>query len=169
VAARRRIGGGRTARHSALQRRRAKGEIMAGIKVKQIAHVCIFAHDIEVTRAFYRDVLGLDTQFNFLRDGKQFGFYLNAGGRSHVEVFQKSDSEYGPANAITHFCLEVENLDDAIAHMASKGVAIDRPKKKACDDTWQAWIRDPDGVRIELFQYTDKSAQFTGGDRVADW
>jgi lactoylglutathione lyase/glyoxylase I family protein len=142
---------------------------MAGIKVKQIAHVCIFAHDIEVTRAFYRDVLGLDTQFNFLRDGKQFGFYLNAGGRSHVEVFQKSDSEYGPANAITHFCLEVENLDDAIAHMASKGVAIDRPKKKACDDTWQAWIRDPDGVRIELFQYTEKSAQFTGGDRVADW
>jgi len=24
-------------------------------------------------------------------------------------------------------------------------------------------------VKIELFEYTDKSAQFAGGDRVADW
>jgi glyoxylase I family protein len=138
------------------------------IKVKQIAHVCIFAHDIEVTRAFYQDVLGLDTQFNFLRNGKQFGFYLNAGGRSHVEVFQKSDSAYGDQNSITHFCLEVENLDAAIAHIKGKGVDV-TAKKFACDDTYQAWIRDPDGVRIELFEYTAKSAQFVGGDRVADW
>jgi glyoxylase I family protein len=138
------------------------------IKVKQIAHVCIFAHDIEVTRAFYQDVLGLSTQFNFLRDSKQFGFYLNAGGRGHVEVFQKSDSAYGDQNSITHFCLEVENLDAAIAHIKSKGVDV-TAKKFACDDTWQAWIRDPDGVRIELFEYTEKSAQFVGGDRVADW
>ncbi|TIU37930.1 MAG: VOC family protein, partial [Mesorhizobium sp.] len=34
---------------------------------------------------------------------------------------------------------------------------------------FQAWITDPNGVRIELFEYTAKSAQFTGGDRVADW
>ena len=26
-----------------------------------------------------------------------------------------------------------------------------------------------DGVKIELFEYTAKSAQFTGGDRIADW
>ncbi|TIP51868.1 MAG: VOC family protein, partial [Mesorhizobium sp.] len=43
------------------------------------------------------------------------------------------------------------------------------PKKLACDDTYQAWITDPNGVRIELFEYTAKSAQFAGGDRVADW
>ena len=42
-------------------------------------------------------------------------------------------------------------------------------KKYACDDTYQAWIRDPDGVKIELFEYTDRSAQFIGRDRVADW
>jgi lactoylglutathione lyase/glyoxylase I family protein len=47
------------------------------IKVKQLAHVCIFAQDLEATRGFYRDVLGLDTRFNFLRDGRIFGFYLD--------------------------------------------------------------------------------------------
>ena len=30
-------------------------------------------------------------------------------------------------------------------------------------------MTDPNGVRIELFEYTPKSAQFVGGDRIADW
>ncbi|MBZ9735291.1 VOC family protein [Mesorhizobium sp. CA18] len=138
------------------------------IKVKQLAHVCIFAHDLEATRRFYRDVLGMDTRFNFLRDGRIFGFYLDCGGRSHVEVFEKRESSYSGANQINHFCLEVEDIDAAILHIRSKGVAV-TPKKLACDDTYQAWITDPNGVKIELFEYTAKSAQFTGGDRVADW
>ena len=71
-------------------------------------------------------------------------------------------------NQINHLCLEVESLDDAVAHVRGKGVDI-TDKKFACDDTWQAWVTDPNGVRIELFEYTDKSAQFVGGDRVADW
>jgi glyoxylase I family protein len=138
------------------------------IKVKQVAHVCIFAHDLEKTRAFYEDVLGMSTQFNFLRDGKVFGFYLNCGGRSHVEVFQKDGTSYDDTDQINHFCLEVEKLDAAIEHIKSKGVEITK-KKYACDDTYQAWIRDPNNVKIELFEYTDKSAQFVGRDRVADW
>jgi lactoylglutathione lyase/glyoxylase I family protein len=138
------------------------------IKVKQVAHVCIFANDVDETKAFYKDTLGLDPVFNFLRDGKIFGFYLDAGGRTHVEVFQKGEASFDETNQINHMCLEVENIDDAIAHIQSQNVDITK-KKKACDDTYQAWIKDPNGVKIELFEYTDKSAQFTGGDRVADW
>ncbi|MDX8480598.1 VOC family protein [Mesorhizobium sp. VK24D] len=138
------------------------------IKVKQLAHVCIFAHDLEATRGFYRDVLGMDTRFNFLRDGEIFGFYLDCGGRSHVEVFEKGEASYSERNQINHFCLEVEDIEAAIAHIRLKGVEV-TPKKLACDDTFQAWITDPNGVKIELFEYTGKSAQFTGGDRVADW
>jgi len=138
------------------------------IKVKQLAHVCIFAHDLEATRDFYRGVLGMDTRFNFLRDGRIFGFYLDCGGRSNVEVFEKTGTSFSEANQINHFCLEVEDIDAAIAHIRSKGVDV-TPKKLACDDTFQAWIADPNGVKIELFEYTAKSAQFAGGDRVADW
>jgi lactoylglutathione lyase/glyoxylase I family protein len=139
------------------------------IKVKQVAHVCILARDLEATRRFYADVLGLDVSFNFLRDGEVFGFYLNAGGRSHVEVFQRDGTSFDETNQINHLCLEVESIDAAIAHIASRGVELMRPKKKGVDDTWQCWLSDPNGVRIELFEYTDRSAQFTGGDRVADW
>ncbi|MGJ8586315.1 MAG: VOC family protein [Marinosulfonomonas sp.] len=138
------------------------------IKVKQVAHVCIFANDVEETRNFYKDVLGLDTAFNFLRDDKIFGFYLNAGGRTHIEVFQKGEASFSETNQINHMCLEVENIDQAIDHIKALNIDI-TAKKFACDDTYQAWIKDPNGVKIELFEYTDKSAQFMGGDRVADW
>lgn len=138
------------------------------IRVKQVAHVCILARDLAETRAFYGDVLGLPVKFDFLRDGRPFGFYLDAGGRTNVEVFERAEASAMPAARIDHLCLEVEDIDAAVGHVRGKGVAI-TDKKLGVDETWQAWVTDPNGVRIELFQYTGKSAQFLGGDRVADW
>lgn len=136
--------------------------------VKQIAHACIFAHDIDETADWYSRVLGMEKVFNFLRDGKSFGYYLDAGGRTHVEVFHKDDSEFTERNQINHICLEVENMDEAIAHIRAQGVEA-TDKMNGCDDTWQSWITDPNGVKIELFEYTSESAQFVGRDRVAHW
>ena len=97
---------------------------MTNIRVKQVAHVCIFADDIDQTKSFYQDILGLDVLFNFLRDGKIFGFYLDVGGRSYVEVFQKSEAKHTETDQINHMCLEVEDLDYAIEHIEAKGVDI---------------------------------------------
>ncbi|SHJ26892.1 VOC family protein [Wenxinia saemankumensis] len=138
------------------------------LKLKQLAHVCIFARDVEETRRFYEDVLGMKTVFNFTREGRLFGFYLDAGNRTFVEVFENGSAEYSGKNQINHMCLEVEDLAEAVAHIRAQGIEPTEPKK-AVDETWQAWIDDPNGVKIELFQYTDASAQFAGGDRVADW
>lgn len=136
--------------------------------VKQIAHTCIFAKDLKETEDFYTKVLGFKNIFNFTRDGKIFGYYLDAGGDTHVEVFHKAEAEFTDTNQINHICFEVINIDDAIEHIRAEGVEA-RDKSKGCDDTWQSWITDPNGVKIELFQYTGDSAQFTGGDRVAHW
>jgi len=136
--------------------------------VRKIAHACIFAHDLEETATFYRDVLGMEKVFDFLRDGAVIGFYLDAGEQTHIEVFQKSSAAFAETDAINHICLEVIDMDEAIAHVRSKGVAI-KDKSMGVDDTWQSWTADPNGVKIELFQYTGKSAQFVGGDRVASW
>lgn len=55
-----------------------------------------------------------------------------------------------------------------MAQIRAAGVAI-TDKKLGVDETWQAWTADPNGVKIERFEYTPKSAQFVGGDRVANW
>jgi catechol 2,3-dioxygenase-like lactoylglutathione lyase family enzyme len=127
--------------------------------IKQIAHACIFAHDLEETEAFYRDVLGIPTAFRFKRGEADIGYYLDLGGRSFIEVFQKSGSSFADTNQINHICLETEQLDALIAHVRSHGVTI-TDKKIGADGTWQAWTADPNGVKLEIFEYTADSLQF---------
>ncbi len=136
--------------------------------IRQIAHVCIFSSDIDVTSKWYRDVLGFEIAFNFTRNGAIFGYYLVAGGDTFVEVFHKSEAKFAETDRINHICFEVVNMDEALEHIRSLGVEA-RDKSIGCDDTWQSWITDPDGTKIELFQYTGESAQFVGRDRVAHW
>jgi len=136
--------------------------------VRQLAHVCLYAHDLEETLAFYRDVLGLDIAFRFMKDGRMVGFYLDLGGATNIEVFPRPDAAFAPTNVINHLCLEVTDMDAVIDHVRALKVDI-LDKSMGCDDTWQSWLTDPNGVRIELFQYTPASAQFDRADRQATW
>lgn len=141
---------------------------MTASLIRQVAHVCIFAHDLAATEAFWTGVLGMKVVFRFMREGKPHGFYLDAGGRTNIEVFEKADSAYSERNQINHVCLEVYSLDEAVAAIRARGGEV-TDKKLGVDQTWQAWTADPNGVKIELFEYTETSAQFVGGDRVANW
>jgi glyoxylase I family protein len=136
--------------------------------IRQVAHVCVKTHDLKAAEDFYVGVLGLEKTFDFNRPSGRMGFYLAAGGRTYVEVFFDSNAPLPAFGQVDHFCFEVTNLDEAIAKIRAKGVAI-TDKKYGVDDTWQAWLADPTGSRIELFEYTAKSAQFVGGDRTPDW
>ena len=143
---------------------------MSPALIKQLAHVCIFAHDLDKTEAFYRDVLGLPVTFYFERDGKRIGFYLDLGGRTFIEVFVKGESSFSESNQINHICLETESLDDLLAHVRSKGVEI-TDKKRGADGTWQSWAADPNGVKLEIFEYSSDSMQFgpAGAVCAVDW
>jgi len=136
--------------------------------VKQIAHSCMMTHDLAASEYFYCDVLGLKKAFIFSKEGQKIGLYIEAGARTWIEIFSHKDAPFPSLGAINHFCLEVTSMDEAINHIRAKGVVV-TDKKYGVDDTWQAWINGPSGERIELFEYTAKSAQFVGGDRVADW
>ena len=127
--------------------------------IKQMAHACIFAHDLEQTERFYRDVLGLPKAFDFQRGADWIGFYLDLGGRTFIEVFQKTASSFNESNQINHLCLETEDIDALVVHVRSHGIAI-TDKKLGVDGTWQAWATDPNGVKLEIFQYTADSLQF---------
>ncbi|SEQ46893.1 lactoylglutathione lyase/glyoxylase I family protein [Devosia sp. YR412] len=127
--------------------------------IKQVAHACIFAHDLDATEAFYRDVLGISTAFTFKRGEERIGYYLDLGARTFIEVFRKAESRFAETDQINHICLETEDIDALVAHLQAKGVSI-TDKKLGVDGTWQAWLADPNGVKMEIFQYTEESLQF---------
>lgn len=128
--------------------------------IKGIAHLCIRVVDLEKTARFYCDGLGLKKAFDFIRDGKVVGFYLRVGNGNYLEIFQREPVEAGPS-PIDHLCLETDSIDEVNARLSAAGYAVGE-KKMGADHAWQAWLTDPDGVRIELHEYTADCCQKTG-------
>ncbi|MHC4200491.1 MAG: VOC family protein [Planctomycetota bacterium] len=131
------------------------------------AHVCIKTGDLGATERFYTGVLGLEKVFNFCRDGKPCGFYLRISDRQFIEVFDDGGVE-NRRPAIAHICLETHDLDLALGELKAHGIAT-TDKKLGCDKSYQTWFKDPNGIDIELHEYTDRSAQLTGEDVSVDW
>lgn len=135
--------------------------------IKRLAHVCIGATNLSESERFYVEKLGMRKAFDFIRGGRQIGFYLNVGETTFLEVFIQNEAPNLERPLLKHFCLEVDDLDATIAKLEALEVEVS-PKKWGADRAWQAWITDPSGVRIELMQYTDNSTQFTGEAVVLD-
>jgi glyoxylase I family protein len=135
--------------------------------IKQVAHICIGSTDLAKTEHFYCDILGMERGFDFLKNDELYGFYIKAGENTYIEVFTQ-DEVKSERPLLQHLCFEVEDLEAAIAEIKAKGVDV-TPKKQGGDKSWQAWIADPSGVRIELMQYTADSSQFTGNPCIVTW
>lgn len=123
-----------------------------------IAHVCYTVSDLDASQAFYCDKLGLKPAFDFVRDGERFGMYVHVGGRSFIELFVGELTEPAEGQTYRHLCLEVDDIQSTVAELRDKGVEVSEPKM-GTDHSWQAWVSDPDGNRIELHHYTPESKQ----------
>lgn len=129
-----------------------------------IAHLCLRVADLEKSRRFYCDGLGLALAFDFVRGGEKVGFYLKAGEHNFIEFFRRGEEAVG-GKIIDHLCLEVDSIDVLRQRLEAAGIALG-PKGMGADHAWQAWLTDPDGVKIELHEYTADACQRTGKDCV---
>ena len=124
-----------------------------------LAHACFTVADLDRALAFYRDGLGLKEAFNFVNeDGKRFGVYLHLGGRNFIELFSGDLDERAEKQSYKHICLEVDDIEKTAMHLRERGIEVS-PIKLGKDQSYQAWITDPDGNRIELHHYTPESWQ----------
>jgi glyoxylase I family protein len=137
--------------------------------VKRLAHACILAYDLQATLHFYTEVLGMRKVFEFLKQGELYGFYLDAGDNTYIEVFPRNAEEENKRPLLDHICLQVDDIDAIIADLQSKNWPFTSEKKKAGDNSWQIWTKDPSGVKIEFMQYTPESSQLTGNPCIVDW
>ena len=124
-----------------------------------LAHVCFVVSDLEASIKFYTEVLGLTPAFDFTNEqGERFGIYLHVGGRTFVELFQGDLASRAEKQSYQHFCLEVDDFDKTVQELRSRGVEV-TDVKLGMDHSWQAWLADPDGNRLELHGYTAESWQ----------
>ena len=126
--------------------------------VTALAHLCLVVRDLETSEAFYCGSLGLKPAFEFRNDrGERFGLYLHLGGRRFLELFL-GEPRPGENASFAHFCLEADDLEATVAALRERGLEITTPALGS-DGSWQAWLADPDGNRIELHMYTPESKQ----------
>jgi catechol 2,3-dioxygenase-like lactoylglutathione lyase family enzyme len=129
--------------------------------VKALAHVCLKSRDLARTEAFYCGMLGCEKSFDFVRFGEVIGFYLKVADDMFIEVFHDSNVEVPARRALDHFCLETADIKGLHHKLAENGFSPGE-LKLGSDNTWQFWIKDPDGVDVEFQEYTPDSTQLTG-------
>jgi catechol 2,3-dioxygenase-like lactoylglutathione lyase family enzyme len=127
-----------------------------------IAHNCFIVRDLDAAESFYIEKLGLAHGFDFINaEGRRRGVYLRVGDSSFLELFvgQHDGSQSG---SYRHVCLQVDDIAATVAAWRAAGVEVSEPVLEM-DLSWQAWLSDPDGNRIELHEYTPESWQVVQG------
>jgi glyoxylase I family protein len=124
-----------------------------------VAHICLRVADLDRAVKFYTETLGLAPAFDFRKaDGTRFGQYVHVGGRNFIELFSADLAVPAEGQSFGHFCLEVEDIEGTVRTLRDRGVQVSDVKFGG-DNAWQAWLSDPDGIRIELHGYTPESNQ----------
>lgn len=127
------------------------------VRVRTIDHVTVIVKDLEASRKFYVDALGMDEvprpDFSFA------GSWFQAGNTQiHLILEHPESSAAGMSVAADkmastrthHFAFEVENAHLAAERMHELGVPVVAGPKSRPDGAVQVFVTDPDGHVIEL-------------------
>ena len=123
-------------------------------KVTGIGGIFFRARDPERMSAWYRDQLGICTE-----DGHADFVWREHErpeeiGRTVWSVFPTDTDYFGPARPAYMINYRVSNLDRMLAQLRRNGVAVE--KVEDYDSGRFAWITDPEGNRIELWEPKSK-------------
>ncbi|MEO5940141.1 MAG: VOC family protein [Candidatus Limnocylindrales bacterium] len=114
----------------------------------------LLSRDLDATRAFYRDTLGLE----ILREDEGDRIVFRCGGGTQIAV---TLSTIGTADAQTQLAWRVPDVRAAVAELRSRGVRIEEyvAPDPVTDDgvadmrhSWAAWFIDPSGNVLGLVQ-----------------
>ena len=115
-------------------------------KITGLGGVFYVAEDPGTTRAWYRDTLGIDGPY-----GPQLDWSEETGEKPYSLISHFKDEEYiKPGKGGFMINLRVDDLDAFVQQLKDNGVEV----LDSVDEGYGkfAWILDPNGVKIELWQ-----------------
>ncbi len=113
-----------------------------------LGHVTVRSADLEQTRRFYVDLLGLQVGPRPAIPVPGHWFYIGAEAVLHVLPRQEGAAR-GLQGPIDHFALKAQNRPAFEQRLRAAGQPFES-RRLADTDTWQIFLDDPDGARVEL-------------------
>ena len=123
--------------------------------LRPLDHLLVLTDDLEATKAFYCDALGLEAG---ARPALEFpGYWLYADGVPCLHVADRAAyvahaARLGlvlPSGPVDHVAFTAEDADDVVERLAAAGVAAVKNDVPAAG-LRQLFVTDPNGLRIEL-------------------
>jgi len=131
---------------------------VSAITPRGVVHFSIAVSDLEASKRFYTELLGL----TFLRESPSFQMMFLRAGKDYV-VLAKSDTPIKPnaegGRRVHHaFAVEPAAYDSAKAFLQENGVEIidEEIRTSGTFPGRQFYIHDPDGNVIELSEFEGK-------------
>lgn len=122
------------------------------MKIKYL-HTMVRVKDIEESKRFYCDLLGLEETRRIENEKGRFTLvFLSPPGQTEAAVelthnWDESERQVGARN-FGHLAYAVEDIYALCAKLRAGGVTINRPPR----DGHMAFVRSPDGISVELIQ-----------------
>jgi len=134
--------------------------------IKEIDHIGIAVKDLEEAMSIYKNILGLEFKGTETVEDQRIIQSTFLVGEVKIELV-KSTHPDGPigkfiekrGEGIHHIAFRVENIDESLKSLTTKGVnLINKTAKIGADGTGIAFIhpKDMKGVLIELVERTKK-------------
>ena len=133
----------------------------AGLQITQIDHVSVIITDVERSRQFYRDLLGLKE----IAKPRTFDFivvWFDLGNQQLHLLLKDQPDMRSPR----HFALRVKDAAAARSYFREHGVRIEETTPIPGADRF--FIADPDQNRIEIIQWLEPYDPAVSGAREFD-
>ncbi len=124
----------------------------------KIHHIAISAKDSEKTAKFYKEIFEFKEINRFTKPGWDGSAIILKLSDLELEIFQfqnptdrKDDLSNLKVIGLKHIGIQVESVNEKYKELRDKGIDIDEPVKgTTC--AWFCFLRDPDGIPIELYE-----------------
>lgn len=143
----------------------------------ELNHYFVRANDLERTKDFYVGVLGFEImpRPNFPFPGYWLGIngkiqvHMGPAGIANAELYYLGTPQHAATDnsgVVDHIAFLASEPENFVKRLKELGIAY-RPRSLPESELFQIFIKDPDGLTIELNFFGVKSAPDWGGENYA--
>ncbi len=120
-------------------------------RIVGLSHVALYVHDLDKSRAFYKDFLGFEEPYSLTnKDGSLHLTWIKINDHQSIELFPEKEPG---TDRLYHLAVETEDAEAMRLYLQSRGLKVPDHTSKGRIGNLNYFVNDPDGHTLEIVQY----------------